>query len=83
MLYLKNGHRTKGDLVAIYYCADLVCENESIAAPSLAARRVGKSPMMGRRLKHFSGYNIAADRPCGGSVDLLDDGSHYCAGALI
>jgi hypothetical protein len=80
MLYLKDGYRDTPDQLAIYYCADLVCENEVESDPSLATHRVGKTSMMGRRLKHFSGYNIAAWEEClfPGVVELLESGSLFC-----
>src|SRR5207248_2546789 len=77
-LYLKDGKRTSGNELAIEYCATtLSCVDESVNDPSLATFRVGKSSILGRRLKHFSGYNIAALSACAGEV--LDDLNVGCA----
>ena len=62
MLYLKDGHRIKGDQLAIFYCADLVCEDESIADPTLATRRAGKSATLGRR--RLPGVSLAPNSGC-------------------
>lgn len=80
ILYLHDGHRDKADLLAIWYCdATLTCENEALTDSTLAMQRIGKSANVFRRIKHFSGYNIAAIGDCtDGTVSLLDDGSLFC-----
>jgi hypothetical protein len=78
-LYLRDGKRKSADLLEIFYCSTAVtCVDESLTDPSLATHRIGKSQVLGRRLKHFSGYNIAANGACRGGSETLDDGSQGC-----
>ena len=57
---LKDASRKAASDLAILYCADGVarCYDEAILDPSLATFRSGKK--YSRRIKHFSGYNIAS-----------------------
>ena len=83
-LYLRDGKRTAPTDLTIRYCPTVDnCIDESVNDLSLATHRVGNSAIIGRRLKHFSGYNIAAAAQCSGVVQLLDDGSLYCATGLM
>jgi hypothetical protein len=79
-LYLKDGKRTSAQTLSINWCptGGTTCIDESLTDPSLATKRVGKSSILGRRLKHVSGYNIVARDECSGSVSMLDDGSLFC-----
>jgi len=80
-LYLKDAKRaTPKDLVILYCATALTCVDESLTDPTLVTVRVGTSNILGRRLKHFSGYNIAANGDCRGGTMSLDDGSQGCAG---
>jgi hypothetical protein len=56
---LKDGKKAQSAL-SILYCADGVaqCYDEATLDPSLATFRTGKK--YSRRIKHFSGYNIAS-----------------------
>jgi len=77
-LYLKDAPRSTAQTLTILYCATaLTCVDESLTDPTLVTVRVGKSNILGRRLKHFSGYNIAADL-CRTVAMILDDGSAGC-----
>jgi hypothetical protein len=77
-LYLRDGKRASATGLQITYCATaLSCEDESINDASLETHRVGKSQILGRRLKHFSGYNITAGGVCG-RVSLGDEGGMIC-----
>jgi hypothetical protein len=57
---LKDASKNSADDLTILYCADGVpqCYDEATLDPSLATFRVGKR--YSRRIKHFSGYNIAS-----------------------
>jgi hypothetical protein len=82
-LYLKDGKRTQAQTLTINWCPTgaASCIDESVNDPSLATHRVGKSPILGRRLKHVSGYNIAAREDCQypGIVQWLENGDLYCS----
>ena len=57
---LRDASRKAASDLAILYCADGVprCYDEAVLDPSLATFRNGKR--YSRRIKHFSGYNIAS-----------------------
>jgi len=61
VLYL-NDHTAATSGLRIDYCADgaLTCVDESAADSSLATYRNGVNGLWYRRIKHFSGYNIAS-----------------------
>lgn len=48
----------------ILYCATVAgsCTNEAVTDPSLVTLRDPKTGKLARRIKHFSGYNVAAGR---------------------
>jgi len=79
-LYLKDGKRSRAQELTINWCptGSLTCIDESLTDPSLATQRVGRSPILGRRLKHVSGYSVAARSECPGLISMLDDGSLFC-----
>lgn len=79
-LYLKDGYR-EGDVATITYCTDIACTDESQADSSLATQRLGKSRMLVRRIKHFSGYNIGPGGECRGEVVPDPDGGWLCVDA--
>jgi hypothetical protein len=77
-LFLKQG-RGKASELKMLYCNNLgVCVDESIKDPTLAPRRVGKSSILVRRIKHFSGYSIAAGDECLGALTEDLTGSLMC-----
>jgi hypothetical protein len=50
-------------LLTIQYCNDLgVCVDEAQSDPTLATHAQPADGMLWRRIKHFSGYNVAAGR---------------------
>jgi hypothetical protein len=57
---LKDAGKKSEDKLSILYCADgvPVCYDEATLDPSLATFKSGKR--YSRRIKHFSGYNIAS-----------------------
>ena len=61
VLYL-NDHSATTSGLRIDYCADgaLTCVDESVADSSLLTYRNGTNGLWYRRIKHFSGYNIAS-----------------------
>jgi hypothetical protein len=79
-LYLKDAKRSRAQDLSINWCptGSATCIDESATDPSLVTQRVGKSPILGRRLKHVSGYSITARSDCGGTVTTGDDGSLIC-----
>jgi hypothetical protein len=75
-LYLRAAnHDFSTSMPVIDFCNNLgVCVDESENDPSLATHRVnGRSGMVARRIKHFSGYMINAGRACTDGCD--GDGS--------
>jgi len=79
-LYLKDGRRTVANPLAIVWCptSGIGCRDESLADPSLQTHRIGRSPILVRRLKHMSGYLLTGRGDCSGTIDILDDGSLFC-----
>jgi len=78
-LYLRDGQHSSPTVEAIYWCPTLgACVDESSDA-TMATSRVGKSSILVRRIKHFSGYVVISGADCtDGVVETLDDGSLYC-----
>jgi len=78
-LYLRDGVRTTASVITIVWCPTVGnCVDESTDA-TMVTNRVGKSSILVRRIKHFSGYMMTSgDDYCPGTVSVLDDGSLYC-----
>jgi hypothetical protein len=76
MLFLRTGRNSAGRQMIVQYCTNLGhCVDESLTDATLKPFRVGKTNIIGRRIKHFSGYNIFADRECqGGTVVSTPEG---------
>jgi hypothetical protein len=67
-------------LLTILYCpADDICTDESSTDPTLATQVDGNASIVWRRIKHFSGYNVAAGRsePPGFAPTALDPTASY------
>jgi len=80
-LYLRDGVRTTAQVLAIYWCPSVgvACIDESTSDSSLVTQRVGRSSILVRRIKHFSGYSVNVGSDCtDGIVSMLDDGSLWC-----
>jgi len=82
-LYLKDGKRNAASELTIGWCpsgatSSSQCVDESVNDPSVATQRVGRSPILSRRMKHMSGYLITGRGECSGVIDFLDDGSLFC-----
>jgi hypothetical protein len=79
MLFLRNGLASKATQLNIIYCNNLgYCVDESVEDASLRAFRVGKTSVLGRRIKHFSGYVVAVGEPCPGTLTQEPDGTWMC-----
>ncbi|HET9424097.1 MAG TPA: hypothetical protein VFO55_01900 [Gemmatimonadaceae bacterium] len=79
MLFLRNGLASRATQLNIEYCNNLgFCIDESINDPSLRSFRVGSSSIIGRRIKHFSGYVVAVGEPCEGTLTQEPDGTWMC-----
>jgi hypothetical protein len=72
--------RTDGSMTLnVRYCdADLVCSDEALADASLRPFRVGTTSILGRRVKHFTGYSVVFESECLGVVEPTDDGGLWC-----
>jgi hypothetical protein len=79
MLFFREG-RTNGEMEAsVEYCNDAgYCVDESVNDPSLKPFRVGRTSIIGRRVKHFSGYTVTYEIPCLGSILSVGDGNSIC-----
>lgn len=78
-LFLHQGKNTPKKELIVKYCTNLgACVDESLTDPSVAPFRIGASPIIGRRLKHFSGYMVDTGGECMGTVVQNPDGSNRC-----
>jgi hypothetical protein len=78
-LYLRSGKTDRPREMTIKFCDNLgVCIDESLTDPSLVTQRVGKSSLLVRRIKHFSGYSINVGDECPGTVTEELDGTLMC-----
>jgi len=83
-LYLKDGKRTNATTVTINYCSVSGCIDESLTDQTLVTQRVGNSRILVRRIKHFSGYNVAAGDNCPGVITVDPEGGLWCeVGGLL
>lgn len=79
MLFLRNGRSSQATQLSVEYCDNSgFCRDESLGDPSLSSFRSGNSSYIGRRIKHFSGYMIAAGEPCNGTITQEPDGTWMC-----
>ena len=79
MLFLRNGRSSYATQLSMQVCnAELVCIDESVADSSLQPFRVGQTSMIGRRVKHFTGYMISVGERCDGIITQELDGSWMC-----
>lgn len=69
MLFFYTGSLMDTTTPVVKYCNALVyCYDESLTDPSVKPFRIGSSSILGRRLKHFSGYVVGAGEGCSGSL---------------
>ena len=79
-LYLRSGRSEQATTWNIEFCNNHgFCYDESKTDASLATFRVGNSAILGRRIKHFSGYSLAAGDLCPGTITMEADGMQMCA----
>jgi hypothetical protein len=79
MLFLRNGRAPSPTKLFTIYCNNLgYCIDESVNDPSLKPFRVGRTSLIGRRVKHFSGYTVGYGVPCNGTLTEEPDGSWMC-----
>ena len=77
-LFFREGHTDGTRSPTIKYCDALgVCYDESITDVSLRPFRIGKTNILGRRLKHFSGYVVVYEWEGPGTATPLPDGNGY------
>jgi hypothetical protein len=78
-LFMREGRSNGEHQLSIKYCNDLGhCIDESLADASLKPFRIGRTSVIGRRVKHFSGYVVYYGESCTGSVTPVGDGSYIC-----
>ena len=79
MLFFKSGKNTTGNLLVVKYCNNVgVCVDESLNDASLKPFRIGNSSILGRRVKHFSGYVVGSGDACSGTATPMGDGNYWC-----
>ena len=79
MLFLRQGKNSQKKQLFINYCNNTgYCYDESLTDASLKPFRIGKTPVVARRLKHFSGYNIGVGETCNGTFYPYGDGTGWC-----
>jgi hypothetical protein len=79
MLFMRNGRAPEATKIYMLYCNNIgYCVDESLTDSSLKPFRVGKTSIIGRRLKHFSGYTVAWGEPCNGTLTEEPDGTWMC-----
>ena len=79
MLFLREGRTNGSKFASIKYCNAVgYCIDESLDDPTLRPFRVGRTSILGRRLKHFSGYVVAYETDCTGVATPIGDGNYWC-----
>lgn len=79
MLFLRQGKNSAKKQLFVEYCNNVgYCTDESLTDPSLKPFRIGQTPVLGRRLKHFSGYMVGSGPECRGTFYPYGDGSGWC-----
>ena len=79
MLFMREGRSNGKKQIAVKFCDNLgFCIDEALTDPSLQWFRVGKTPIIGRRVKHFSGYTVTMASDCTGTATPIGDGTFMC-----
>jgi hypothetical protein len=82
MLFLTDAGTTTPQELSVKYCNDLgVCVDESVDDESLRPFHIANSSIIGRRVKHFSGYWVTYEGACLGVVVDNGDGTYFCESA--
>jgi hypothetical protein len=78
-LFLRNGRSAQATTLVMKYCNNLgECVDESLEDASVKPFRVGRTSVIGRRVKHFSGYMISVGDRCAGTITQEPDGTWMC-----
>jgi hypothetical protein len=79
MLFFSQGKNTAKTELLVEYCNNLaVCYDESLTDATVKPFRIGSTPIIARRLKHFSGYMVVSGESCTGQVTSNGDGTYWC-----
>lgn len=79
MLFVRQGKNSAKKKLYMSYCNSVgYCYDESSLDPSLKPFRVGNTPVLGRRVKHFSGYYVGSGPDCNGTFYDYGDGTGWC-----
>ncbi len=79
MLFFREGRTDGTKQAGVKYCNNLGwCVDESLTDASLKPFRINGTSIIGRRLKHFSGYTVTYEMACDGSSVGVGDGNFYC-----
>ena len=82
MLFLRQGKNSLKKQLFINYCNNVgYCFDESLTDASVKPFRVGNTPVLGRRVKHFSGYNVGVGESCTGGFQNNGD-TGWCDSGL-
>ena len=80
MLFFREGRSNGAWVPTVKFCNNVgYCIDESLTDPSLAIFRVEKHSILGRRVKHFTGYTVTYEELCPGSPIATDDGNLMCS----
>jgi hypothetical protein len=81
MLFLTDAGSATPQELSVKYCNDEgTCVDESNTDESLRPFHIANSSIIGRRVKHFSGYFVVFEGECMGSVVSNGDGTFWCEG---
>ena len=79
MLFVRQGKNSARKQLFMSYCNSVgYCYDESRLDASLKPFRVGNTPVLGRRVKHFSGYYVGSGPDCSGTFYDYGDGTGWC-----
>ena len=79
MIFFREGRTDGTKQAAVKYCNNLGwCVDESLTDPSLKPFRITGTSIIGRRVKHFTGYTVTYEFECDGVATPTGDGNYYC-----
>ena len=83
-VFFREGETRIDQMLTVEYCNNLgYCVDESLTDPSLKPFRVAEYQIVGRRVKHFSGYVVAYDCPEGEVCPPPDSGMARRSGYMV
>jgi hypothetical protein len=78
MLFFREGKTDGTKQPSVLYCdATANCYDESISDAALKVFRIGKTNILARRVKHFSGFTVRYEWECPGTATPLSSGEGY------